>query len=535
MNIDRRRLAAAAAALALLATMITLSRDFGFTWDERFQQKYGEEIWDYLHGQLPRSSFDTDEGNQYLYGGVIELACVAVQHVVRADAYVVRHAVISVFGWIGIVFCGLLAARLAGPRAGWLAAALLALSPRYFGDSMNNPKDLPFAAFTIVSLYYILTISPRPPFLSWRHAAKLAAAIALAINVRPLGIVLLGFAGLVVCALGFWSAVHSRDVVPRREFGAAAARLALVALIAIPAGTLAWPWAQAQPLTRPIEAFLISSRLDWASGFHVLYAGHDLGAGALPWHYVPTWLSISLPPVVLAGLVLTLFAWRRPAAQRAAISALAIFVAAPIAAAIVRHATIYDGIRHLSFVVPPIVVLSAAGWSAALDAGSRRARIAAIVALTLGCAEPLIFQVRNHPNQIVYFNPIFGGPRAAFARYDMDYWGNCMLQAVQWSADLAERTGVPIGVSGNPPQAVQANAGRYHSLWFARREDPNFQLDIRLMRGPSASLREFAERADILHRVTTSDGAPLCIVLPGPAYSSLRERLQKIGCDDGRC
>jgi hypothetical protein len=38
-------------------------------------------------------------------------------------------------------------------------------------------------------------------------------------------------------------------------------------------------------------------------------------------------------------------------------------------------------------------------------------------------AEPLVFQARNHPNQIVYFSPLMGGPKSAFARYDMDYWG----------------------------------------------------------------------------------------------------------------
>ncbi|MEQ1870999.1 MAG: hypothetical protein ABL961_13355, partial [Vicinamibacterales bacterium] len=130
MSARRHTCVAVAAALALLAFMMSVSRDFGFTWDERFQQKYGEEIWDYLHGRLPRSSFDTDLGNQYLYGGLVELVSVAVQHTVRADTYVVRHVVTSVFGWTGIVFTGLLAGRVFGRRAGWLAALLLALSPR---------------------------------------------------------------------------------------------------------------------------------------------------------------------------------------------------------------------------------------------------------------------------------------------------------------------------------------------------------------------------------------------------------------------
>src|SRR6185295_16646657 len=110
--VSRRALGPLLAAVALLALMIAVSPSFGFTWDERFQQAYGERIWKYYQGQLPQSDFDTPVGNEPLYGGLVEVACVAVQHVVHADMYVVRHGVIAVFGWIGIVFCGLLAARL---------------------------------------------------------------------------------------------------------------------------------------------------------------------------------------------------------------------------------------------------------------------------------------------------------------------------------------------------------------------------------------------------------------------------------------
>ena len=53
-----------------------------------------------------------------------------------------------------------------------------------------------------------------------------------------------------------------------------------------------------------------------------------------------------------------------------------------------------------------------------------------------------------------------------------------------------------------------------------------YHLDIRLMRGPSDSLREFAARPDIIHKVTTADGTLLCIVIPGPAYLSVSDSLQ---------
>ena len=173
--------------------------------------------------------------------------------------------------------------------------------------------------------------------------------------------------------------------------------------------------------------------------------------------------------------------------------------------------------------MPPIVVLAAAGWSALLET---RARMIGAVLLALGLAEPLLFQVRNHPNQIIYFTPLMGGPQAAFARYDMDYWGNSVLQAVEWTDRLARESGVPLVVSGNPIQAVDANAARFKSLQVVARANLVYHLDIRLMRGPSQSLREFAARPDILYAVRMADGTPLCVVLPGPAFLSVSDRLK---------
>ena len=517
------RRAAIAASLVLLVAMVSLSRDFGFTWDERFQQRYGEQIWDYLHGRLPRADFDTDEGNQYLYSGLVEVAAVAAQHVVPAETYVVRHAVNAVFGWAGIVICGVTAGFVFGRRAGWIAAALLTLAPRYFGDAMNNSKDLPFAAMAMAVLGLTLTLDWSRPRLTWRRAGWLTLFLALAINIRPLGLVLILYAAGVIGLASLANAALGVDEDRWSRFAGNLGRLLAIAVVSVPAGTVFWPYAQAQPFTRPLGAFVTTTQLDWAKGFGVLFAGQNLGADALPWQYVPTWLLMALPPVMLIGLAMSWLIARYGLRPAVAWVGLVAFVAVPIAAAIIRHATIYDGIRHLLFIVPPIAALAGAGWSAVLDT---RARVACAALLIIGMAEPLVFQVRNHPNQIVYFTPLMGGPKNAFARYDMDYWGNSMLQAVRWADEVARASGIPLIVSGNPIQAVDADAARYRSLMVVGRANRTYHLDIRLMRGPSDSLREFAARPDLLYKVTTADGTPLCVVIPGPAYLAVADRLK---------
>src|SRR5258705_13098363 len=132
------RIAPPVAATALLVAMVLLSRSFGATWDERDLQKYGEQIWDFYAGRIARADIDLSVGELRIYGGLVEFLDVATQHVVHADAYMVRHAVNSVFGWAGVVFAFLMARRLFGTRAGWLAAALLIAMPRYVRESLHN-------------------------------------------------------------------------------------------------------------------------------------------------------------------------------------------------------------------------------------------------------------------------------------------------------------------------------------------------------------------------------------------------------------
>ena len=191
---------------------------------------------------------------------------------------------------------------------------------------------------------------------------------------------------------------------------------------------------------------------------------------------------------------------------------------APVFMAIARNATIYDGIRHLLFIVPPVTI-----------AGGRRlacrprcaapARQGGAVLLALGLAEPLVFQIRNHPEPDRLLQPARGRPARR------------VRAATTW---ITGRTACCRRCSGRPssPSAAACRSAspairrrrskltpaRYRSVWFAPRDSPDFHMDIRLLRGPRDSVREFAAREDVLYRVTTADGTPLCVVLPGPAF-----------------
>lgn len=514
---------------ALLPLMLVISRDFGVTWDEKTHQLYGERVFRFLTQGTDDDWFRPGEFFIYLHGGLFDTVCVAVQRVLGGDVFVVRHAVNAVFGWLGVVYVGRVGRLLAGPGTGLLAMALLALSPRYLGDSMNNPKDVPLAALLCAALYYLLRLEPRYPYLRLRVAVPLVLSIALAVNVRAGALVFLPYLALALAGL----TLATRGYAPRQLAGTLA-RFASVAVAVLVLGTAFWPWAQVHPLTRPFEGMRRLSQFQWK--FPVLFAGRDVPASDLPWDYIPRWLLIATPPVVLAGAALSLallFA-RRQATPGAggglergwrplALWFVAVFPPAYVA---LSGATIYDGIRHLTFAYPPLVALAALGWRRLLETPSGRLRALAAFALALGLAEPLAFQLRNHPNQSVYFNALAGGPRAALGRYELDYWGNSLLQAVRWVESAARASGVHVVLSGRPHHVVRDDTRRFSTLEFVAEQDGVPHLELLLLRGPRQDVLELAARGDVLHAVTTADGTPLAIVVPGGRYDEVAGALR---------
>ncbi|MGH9311199.1 MAG: hypothetical protein ACRD1U_17615 [Vicinamibacterales bacterium] len=503
---------------ALLPLMVGLSRDFGVTWDELPRQRFGERMLEYYQGQYAIDRFQTDGSR--LYGGLFDLSAVGLQHLLPWDTYLVRHGLNAFCGWLGIVACALLAARLAGPWAGLLAAGLAVTAPRYFGHSMNNPKDIPFAALGAWSLYAMSGIRGTYPYLPLKVAAGIGLAIGLSLSVRPGGLLFVAYAaGLVLAAV-----VSNREHNLRR-LAATAGSFVVLTFVATTVPMPFWPWLQTHPYIGLIDAVRGVSDVGWNGA--LLFDGRVVRASEVPWNYVPVWLVYTTPIVVLAGALLSVgrlsTGWR----NAAPIAALWFAVLFPITYVILRQSTIYDGIRQLLFVMPPLFVVSALGWSWCLTALAGWPRALGAGVLALGLLEPIVFQGRNHPNQIVYFNPLLGGPQNAIQRFDMDYWGNCLYQAMQHAAPLAREARMPIAVSGRQWRQMLLSAPRVPQVIVTNNDHLAHHLELVLLRGSKNEVVQSMHRTDIVYKVTTADGTPLCTAVPGPRYAELASRLQR--------
>jgi hypothetical protein len=510
--------AAVAVAMALLPLMIWMSRDFGVTWDEIHGQAYGERVHALYRGLPSEQSVELE----HLYGALFDASAVALQRVIHADPYVVRHGLNAFFGWLAVVGCGLLAYRVCGARAALLAVVLLGSLPPFIGHSMNNGKDIPFAAMATLTLVGIAWLPERFPYLPVGRAIVLGLAIAAGLAIRPGALLFVGYAGL-------WTALSALNARERstRRLAATGASFLLLLVVALLGPMPVWPALWDRPIVGILEAVESISKFDWTGT--VLYRGHDVQATDLPWTYAPVWLTWTTPPVVLTGLALSVGGVRHQGRQRRMTIGLWFATVFPVLYVIARHSTLYDGVRHLLFVLPPMTALAAIGWDWALARSQGVLRTLTLALLAAGIAEPLIFQVRNHPNQAVYFQPMAGGPNAAYARFELDYWGNCLLQAMRDVDGVARTAGIPIVVSGYQDRLLLLNAPRVHGVAVAPPARGSHALEIHLLRGQRRDLRAFSIRDDILWQVRTSDGAPLCAVTKGPQFERLRAELDARG------
>jgi hypothetical protein len=480
----------------LLVVMVLLSSSYGITYDEPSQREYGRRVLKYF------ASGFTDLGaltyfNLYLYGGMFDAAAFAAHRVVPwLDPYAVRHALNSAVAWVGFVYVYRLGRLLGGPRAGWVALGLLLASPMYFGHGMNNPKDIPFASFFVMSLYYLAVLArefPKPAPRTW---ILVTVSIGLALNARVGGLILL-------CYLGALVALVAARAVARGERLPAGVALGVACVVpaSIVLGTAFWPWAQRQPFTRPFVALRAMTHFEF-------------GGSSQPWSYTLEWFGVTTPLVVLFGIVVALVMMPL-SGLRWKLGALLLAGLCPLAYVIVRESVLYNGVRHLLFVYPPLVVCAAIALVAAHDRLRRvHARLGAVFALACAAlaADAVVYSVRDHPHQTSYFNPLVGGTRGAFGRYELDYWAACYKQSVAWLDAEAARANTSFRVAAWDAAHLPRHYRSARLTFVPVREPHDYALTH--LGGRPAEEKVRAARPDIVHRVEAA-GVPLCAIFGG--------------------
>lgn len=422
-------------------------RNYGLGWDDYAHAEYGG-----LLLRLYESGFTDRRAlsfvNLYAYGGGFDMLAALVAKVLPFDLFETRRLVGAGVGIAGLFVTWRIARRVGGPLAGFIALALLATCPLYYGHMYINPKDVPFAAVMALLSLAVVRAFGQYPAPSIASIVLVGISLGLSFGTRVMGaLAAVPTVAAFALIIGVEAHTNLNDAIARA--GKFLLRLLPALPIAYVTMALVWPWSAVSPFN-PLRALFYFSHF-FEKPWKELFDGRLLSVADMPRTYVPKLFSLTMPEAFLvlglAGTAVGLIAAASRSVRlerRAAFLFLALSALFPIAFTVVMRPAMYNGLRHFVFILPPFAVLG--GVAAAkllrwIGGGEiRRVTIAAFVFAAL-LAQPIIAMIRVHPYEYTFFNRTSGGMKAADERYMRDYWGLSLKQASQALLDVLATRG----------------------------------------------------------------------------------------------
>jgi tetratricopeptide (TPR) repeat protein len=350
------------------------------------------------------------------------------------DLYVVRHSLSGLIGLLGIFFAYLIVKDIAGWRAAIICVLIFALSPRYVGHVLNNPKDGPFAAFYVMSLWGIFNLIRKMPKPTLKDMILSGICIGLPFSVRAGGFLTFAYFGLF---MGIeWLLRHNLKPFSDKalkEIPPFARVLIIAGIAGYVIGIILWPYALIAPFSNPFKALTEFS--NFSTQIMQVYDGMRIMSNNLPPEYIFNWMWMTIPTVVIAGFFLsplTIFKNHKQYEMKF-IGFVAFALVFPIAYILYKDSNLYGGWRHVLFVYPPFVILAAIGWDGLVRMLKKPTlQYAVIGAIGVLSLYPLQWMVLQAPHYYVFFNVVNGGLQKAHGQYETDYYLNSIRPLTEW-------------------------------------------------------------------------------------------------------
>lgn len=449
-------------AVNILIGLLTF-RDYGTAWDEPLFYSYGDAL-GYAYSPKEWFSGDFDLYNSYGASGddhknrgpaylFLARNFVYGLEALGSDPTEAWHLVNFLFFQFGIYFLYRISRRWMSDSSAFFTAVLFSLQPLLWGHAFINPKDPPFMTFFLASVCYGFEMVDALSQDTKDKARKILLAaflLGIAASIRVLG----PFAGLLVVLYSIGKSFNSdlRVSVSRwfKRYFPPIFRYGVFSIIVM---FLTWPYLWENPLRNFIDVFRFMS--DNPTQLAVLFGGDIYRAGELPLRYMPFMLATTLTepvvPLFLAGIPLGYWIHirSREEAQRdrlIGLSLVLLWFITLVAYVLIRRPSMYDGIRHFLFILPPAFIFAGLAFEALFKMTQfwikpsiwLRAGIGIVLVL------PGIYSlVRLHPYQYTYYNFYIGGTSGAFRSYETDYWLTCYKDAVE---ELNNRVNTPVNL-----------------------------------------------------------------------------------------
>ena len=508
-----------------------LSQQYGMTWDEKQHDEYSKVAYNWVStfgddtAALAESTSNQDYVRQIFrhYGEHMNLIAAIVYNTFDTDPYNTRHFIISLYGLIGLICVGLTLRALTSWRGAIIALLFVGLNPSWLGFSMNNPTDIPFAAGFAVSGYFMVRVLQNMPRPKSKHITWLGIGIGIGIGSRVGAILLIAYMGLFMGIQWLAYCIKNKKGIFSEGVGAYFKTLIRIGALGYLFGILLWPYALSNPIKNVYISFKKSSENAFYANNTELFEGKRLYMlTEAPGYYVVKFLSIGNPIYLLAGIALTLLLlnWLRKYVNAGYVLMFVFMMAFPVAWAEYTDLNYYNGWRHYLFIIPSMVVLSALSYEFLFHALKNKiAQIAIFGVMLVAFGKPLLWEIKNHPNQYVYFNEFVGGINGAYGNYETDYYSNSCRAAAEWIAQQEPNKKVLIGINNEPLTASYYGHRINPNLdffWVREYEEFKPRWDYLILTSRTYSKNEllngsFPPKGTV--HVIKADDIPLCVIV----------------------
>jgi len=424
------------ALFSLLAVFIAVTfKQYGISNDEQVQHVYGQLLLKfYSSGFVDHAAFTYK--NLYLYGGLFDLVAAILEKVLPLWVWDIRHLLSALFGLAGIIAVHKITNALAGARAAFFAAFLLAITGAWSGAMFTHTKDVSFAACMVWALYYTLLISKHLPRIPLALSLKLGAAVGLALGLRIGGAFAVIYLLLMVLIAGFLTAGNYKQKLT--FYWQCFVGLLPAGVVAFGLMAIFWPWS-----VMGCDHILIAAKSfsHFAFDMNTIVNGQFINIGDVPRTYLFQYLGIRLPEVFLLGLMSLLVALGLRLKQASFLKfsqlpelTVSIALLTPLVFVLIDRPALYNGVRHFTFVIPTLAIVAGIGLSNMLDvlAGYKKLRAGFAAVCVLLSVNTMCTLYALHPYQYLYYNHFAGVDfKQAQHKWEGDYWSSSLIDATK--------------------------------------------------------------------------------------------------------
>ena len=425
----------------LLFYMVLSGRKAGISCDEILHYNHSQAVYRYFesHG-ADKSALNTPVSHLKYYGQSYDNAVTFLTRFFRIeDVYAFRSLMSSIAGWIVILITALFALWLSGYRSAVLVILLFALSPTFLGHSQNNLKDIPFSLSYIASSFFIIKYPGSSKRISLVGFLLITFSIAFSISIRAGGLVLICYLYFFYFILLLLKYFKTKEFDFRTELKRFF-QITGISVVAWFLSTLLWPFALQDPVNNVIESYKVMAH--FPSTFRQIFEGKNEWSDFMPWYYLPKSMLITIPVVILSGLLLfvILAKYCIPVEKRIAYGMIIFSVVFPMAFVILEKSNLYSSWRQFLFLYPAIVLLAAIGIHCFFDfLKTKWLKWAAAIGLVILSIHPARYMAENAVYSYMYYNQFVGGLKGAFGNYETDYYYVSQKEASEWLSGYLEK------------------------------------------------------------------------------------------------